>query len=68
MTRSDFIVNFNKFITHRASGWLPEEATEELFLDVLSQHINRHSEEVAAVLSGIKDNQNQHKTDHGEWP
>ena len=67
MTRSEFIVSLHKFITQHSSRWLPEEATAELFLTLLSKHLDRHADGIVEILNGRRDNRNPHKTDSGSF-
>lgn len=52
MTRSEFIVVLVKLLNERAGRWLPEEATEEMFLSTFRQRIDEHDSLIRDVLQG----------------
>lgn len=50
MTKVQFMGVFLGFISKKIDTWLPEEATEELMLDIMMQRIYEHRLEIRKVL------------------
>jgi hypothetical protein len=50
MTREEFLFSFTGFIRKRAESWLPEESTEEEFLEVMMQRLDEHEVKIMEVL------------------
>ena len=67
MTRSDFVVSFHKLLSQRAGTWLPEEATEELFFDILRQRIDEHDDVIRKELI-FNNRKPLDRTNAGSWP
>ena len=50
MKRDVFVDEFNKFISQTADRWLPEEAPESDFMDIMQTRIKEHNDSIIAVL------------------
>jgi len=50
MIREDFQAIWIGYVTKKFDMWLPEEATEEMFLDIIQKRLNEHNEEIRKVL------------------
>ena len=50
MLQSEFQSILLGFITQRIPEWLPEEAPEEMFLDVFQQRLKEHNVDIREVL------------------
>jgi len=59
MTRQQFMGVFLGFIIQRIPSWLPEEATEEMFLEIINKRIGEHSFEIKAALGRVYQNKEE---------
>ena len=50
MLRQEFLGLFLGFIIKKAEFWLPEEATEDLFLDIMRKMIVKHNSDIKKIL------------------
>jgi len=56
MIRQDFQAVLLGFITMKIPMWLPEEAPEEMFLDIFQKQIVAHNKDIREIL--IKNGRN----------
>jgi len=56
MKREDFLGPFLGFVIQRVPDWLPEEATEELFLEIMQQRLKEHSDVIMKVIKRVSSN------------
>jgi len=50
MIRQDFQAVLLGFITMKIPMWLPEEAPEEMFLDIFQQRLKEHNKDIKEIL------------------
>jgi len=50
MIRQDFQAILLGFITMKIPMWLPEEAPEEMFLDIFTQRLKEHNKDIREIL------------------
>ena len=50
MIRRDFQTILLGFITMKIDMWLPEEAPEEMFLDLFQQRLKEHNTDIKELL------------------
>ena len=50
MTREEFLGVFLGVIVKRSDSWLPEEAPEEVHLDIMQKRLSEHNFEIGQIL------------------
>jgi hypothetical protein len=62
MKRNEFMGVLLGFVSKKVDTWLPEETTEEAFLDIFQQRLYEHNDVIRKVL--IKSNERTHASDN----
>ena len=50
MTQQEFLGSFLGYICKKVSIWLPEEAPEEMMLDIMQKRLKEHNSEIREIL------------------
>ena len=60
MTREEFAGVFLGYVVKKIPSWLPEESTEEQFLDIIQKRMAEHNKDIKDVLGVIENHMRRH--------
>jgi len=50
MTKEEFLGAFLGFIVKKSEQWLPEEAPEDMLLDIMQKMLAKHNDDIKRIL------------------